>query len=107
MDKPKAPFIPPEKSQTLRREIIDLLEREALTAHEISGRVGASEKMVCDALVHIQKTAKKEGHRLVVTPAVCRACDFVFKKRERLTKPGRCPLCHSESIKEPVFRIES
>jgi predicted Zn-ribbon and HTH transcriptional regulator len=40
-------------------------------------------------------------------PACCRACGFVFHKRERLRKPGRCPACHHSFIEAPVFRIQA
>jgi hypothetical protein len=40
-----------------------------------------------------------------VTPAECRKCGFVFQKREKLKKPGKCPICRSESIEEPLFGI--
>ncbi len=101
--KPKAPFIPPERHDTLRHEIITLLEGETLSAREISAEVGIPEKEVYGHLEHIQ-TGRGEL-RLVVTPAACRKCGFVFTKRERLKKPGKCPVCRSELIREPLFSI--
>jgi predicted Zn-ribbon and HTH transcriptional regulator len=43
----------------------------------------------------------------VMEPACCRACGFVFHKRERFRKPGRCPSCQHSFIEEPVFRIQA
>lgn len=42
---------------------------------------------------------------LEITPAECRNCGFVFAKRERLTSPGKCPVCRNEAILDPLFRI--
>jgi len=40
-----------------------------------------------------------------MTPAECRSCGFVFSKRDRLTPPGKCPICRCETIFEPLFAI--
>jgi predicted Zn-ribbon and HTH transcriptional regulator len=96
------PRIPPERRETVRREIITLLREETLSAKEVSAGVGASEKEVYDHLSHIQKSREQ---RLRIIPAECRKCGFVFRKRERLRKPGRCPVCRGESIKDPFFSL--
>jgi hypothetical protein len=103
--KSKKPFVPVERMETIRQSIISELGGQTLSAKEISALVRISEKDVYAHLEHIQKAAKKHGYKLIVTPAECRKCGFVFKKRERLKKPGKCPVCHNESIKEPVFSI--
>ena len=100
----KKPFIPAERLETVRRKIISVLEGQNLSAKEISAEVSASEKQVYEHLEHIRQTIKKE-YKLVITPAECKKCGFVFKKRERLKKPGKCPLCCSESIQKPLFSI--
>lgn len=101
--KAKGPFIPREKHDTLRHEIIALLERETLSAREISGKVGIPEAEVYGHLRHIQ--AKRRERHLHITPAACRKCGFVFTKRDRLTKPGKCPVCRGELITEPAFSL--
>jgi len=87
----------------VRRKILALLSDRILTARQISGLVGIPEKEVVAHLPHIQKTAGTLKGRLAVTPAECRQCGFVFRKRERPKKPGRCPICKGESISEPLF----
>lgn len=89
----------------MRQEITSVIQEQSLSAKEISALIRISEKDVYAHLEHIQKAAKKHGYKLIVTPAECRKCDFVFKKRERLKKPGKCPVCRNELIKEPVFSI--
>jgi len=101
-NKPKKPFIPAQRQETVRQSIITLLEGRTLSAKEISADVRVSEKDVYEHLEHIQK---KKTVRLSVSPAECRKCGYKFIKRERLKKPGRCPLCKRESIQEPLFGI--
>lgn len=95
---------------TIRRTIIEAIKGRLMTAKEISGAAGLSEKEVAGHLAHIQKSvsASREGERLrfVVEPSGCLSCGFVFKKRERLKTPSRCPLCRSEEISEMRFGIE-
>lgn len=67
--------------------------------------VHISEKEVYGHMEHIHKTLERSGRPLVVTPAECTQCGFMFKKRGRLTKPGRCPVCRGESIREPLFEV--
>ncbi len=104
--KPKEPVIPVARHDTVRREIISVLEGRTLSAKEISFYVGITEKDVYMHLEHIRRTVSKKDIRLKITPSECMKCGFVFKKRERLKKPGRCPVCHRELIKDPLFSIK-
>jgi transcriptional regulator len=94
-------------SQTVRQMIIDILLEGPATAKELSARVSIPEKEVLPHLAHIRKSLQHGQQRLVMDPAYCRACGFVFRKRERLSKPGRCPACHHSFLEEPVFRIQA
>ena len=106
---------PPQRWATVRSDITALLEEGPATAREISGAVGVAEKEVCDHLLHIRRSFHTAGHTtddgspktFHVTPAECPGCGFIFKKRERLTKPGRCPICHATNVGPPVFSIRS
>lgn len=103
--KPKQPSIPPERENTIRQKIILLLEGQSLSAKDISAEARISEKEVYGHLEHIKKSLNKSAHRLIILPSECNKCGFVFKKRDRLKKPGKCPICYSESISEPFFSI--
>jgi hypothetical protein len=94
--------VPVDRQDTLRHEIMNLLSRESLAAREISEQVGIQEKDVLGHLEHI-KIALHGG--LVMESALCMACGFSFRKRERLKGPGRCPVCRSEHIAEPCFSM--
>lgn len=84
---------------------MDLLRDELLTAKELSAEAGMSERRVREALEHVRRSAPAHGLRLVMEPARCRSCGFAFAKRDRLGKPGRCPLCKGSFIEEPRFRL--
>ncbi|GAB4483481.1 MAG: transcriptional regulator [Thermodesulfovibrionales bacterium] len=99
------PPVPAERGETLRHEIACALTGQRLTAREISGQVRVSEKEVYSHLEHIRRTLSRTGRLLVVEPAVCQQCGFVFHKRERLTKPGKCPICHSQHLDAPLFEV--
>jgi transcriptional regulator len=103
-EKPRQPFVPVERNETIRQKIITLLESNTLSAKEISGEIGISEKDVYGHLEHIRQTINKKNQAFIVTPAECKKCGF-FRKRERLKKPGRCPVCRNESIREPLFSV--
>lgn len=104
--KPKGAFVPVSRDDTVRREIADVLEGRTLSARDISGAVRISEKDVYEHLSHIQKTINKRDYKLIITPAECKKCGFVFRKRERLKKPGKCPICRGEAIEGPLFSIQ-
>ena len=104
--KPKGPFVPADRQETIRKRITAALKEQMISAKDVSGIVRISEKDVYEHLSHIQKSIQKDGEKLVVSPAECRKCGFCFKKRERFKKPGKCPVCRNESIREPLFFIE-
>ena len=97
--------VPFERRKTIRQQIIALLDGNTLTAKDISADVRISEKEVYEHLEHIRKTVNKAEHRFIIQSPVCRKCGFAFRKRDKLRKPGRCPVCRSEIIDEPLFRI--
>lgn len=104
--KTKGPFIPRTETTTVRQAIMALLERHPLSAREISAAVRIPEREVIDHLEHIRTAARQEGPHLLMTPAACKKCGFVFRKRERLNRPGKCPVCRGEQIAEPLYSME-
>jgi transcriptional regulator len=100
------PFLPVERTETIRQRIMSLLERTSLSAKELSKEIMVSEKDIYGHLEHIQKTSTKRAGHLIITPAQCRKCGFQFKKRDKITKPGKCPICKSELIQEPYFSMQ-
>ncbi len=58
-----------------------------------------------EAEEHITHLRRSLGEELRMRPAVCGACNFVFKGRKRLDAPGRCPSCKQQRVQGPWFRI--
>ena len=90
---------------TLRQEIINLLVEEHLNARDLSQMLSIMEKEVYVHLDHIEKSVAQKGKKLVVSPCRCLSCGYVFEKRKRLNKPGRCPKCKKGHISMAEFRI--
>ncbi len=90
-----------------RQRIIKLLEEGDHSPSEIAlmldMRGRGAKKVIIEDLKVIQRVLKREGRLLMVRPAICRRCGFVFKPEIKV--PGRCPRCHSEWIDEPRFKI--
>jgi predicted Zn-ribbon and HTH transcriptional regulator len=105
-ERPKEPFIPPETHDTVRREIIAALLEGPCSARDLSAAAKVPEREVYGHLEHIQKSVAATGQHLVITPAACKKCGFVFAKRGKLKRPGKCPVCRGESIREPRFALE-
>ncbi len=103
--RPRKPQVPRPAEETLRHVISELILDEPLSAREISVRAHLMEKDVYSHLEHIRHSLHAAGSHLEVTAAECRSCGFVFSKRDRLTPPGKCPVCRCESIFEPLFTI--
>ncbi|TQV84653.1 ArsR family transcriptional regulator [Exilibacterium tricleocarpae] len=97
-DREKAP---PERRETLRQEIVNLLGGRELTIGELSKQMGKSEAELYD---HLESLKKYKS--LQVIPAQCLKCGYVFESRHRVKKPGKCPQCKSTRIDPPMFSCE-
>ncbi|MDG4476804.1 transcriptional regulator [Thiovibrio frasassiensis] len=101
----RAPMVPRTAQETTRHGIMALLGEGPVSAKDISVALHLAEKEVCSHLEHIRRSLHASGGVLEIVPAECRSCGFVFAKRERLTPPGRCPVCRSEAINDPLFSL--
>jgi predicted Zn-ribbon and HTH transcriptional regulator len=85
--------------------MIELLDNKEMSAREISQTIGIREKEVYAHLSHIARSVTAQRKKLMIIPAECLGCGFVFENRKRFTRPSRCPECKSEHIQNPVYRI--
>ena len=90
---------------TIRQQIIDLLRSEEVNALEISQLLSIREREVYDHLEHISRTLMVRGKKLLVSPYTCMKCGYVFRERQRFTRPGRCPQCKGGHIRMASFAI--
>jgi predicted Zn-ribbon and HTH transcriptional regulator len=58
-----------------------------------------------DQLRHAIRSARAAGHRIVVEPARCKTCGFVFSD-DKLARPGRCPACRGSRLFEAQIKVE-
>lgn len=91
--------------KTIRKQIIELLDNEEMSARDLSRILSIREKEVYTHLSHIARSVTAQKKKLMIIPAECLECGFVFEKRKRFTRPSRCPHCKSEHIQNPVYRI--
>ncbi|HZE21937.1 MAG TPA: hypothetical protein VE082_07790 [Desulfobaccales bacterium] len=89
---------------TPRQAIKELLAEQSHSSLELSQLLSISEKEVLEHLAHVAR-APGPGRQFQIIPAVCKNCGFVFRKRDRLTRPSRCPVCQRESISRPRFQL--
>lgn len=88
-----------------RKELLELLTEQPRSISSLARQMGLSRGDVEDDLRHMIRSARAAGHAVVVVPARCRSCDFVFSE-EKLSKPGKCPKCRGTRVFEPQIRVE-
>ena len=66
---------------------------------------GIKEKEAIEHLSHIARTLAVQGKKLAIRPAECLLCGYVFEKRQRFTRPSRCPRCKKSHLQSPIFYI--
>ena len=89
---------------TRRQQIIEILEKQKSTAQHLTNIFETTLKDILEDLEHIGKSIKPK--KLKTIPAYCKSCNFVFKERDRVSKPSKCPRCKSEWIEAQIFWIE-
>lgn len=88
-----------------RKDLLDLLHGAPRSVADIAQLLELEPKDVEDDLRHLLRSVKHSGYRVVLTPARCRHCGFVFHK-DKLGKPGKCPRCRETWISPPLVHIE-
>lgn len=98
--------IPPERSATIPSLIREALSAGSKTARDLSRELGVSEREVLRHVEHLERTLKAEGAKLSIEPPACLSCGFEFRKRERLNRPSRCPVCRGERLSPARFGVD-
>jgi predicted Zn-ribbon and HTH transcriptional regulator len=88
-----------------RKHLMEVLSAEPRTASSLARELGLERRDVEEDLRHMIRSARAAGHRVIVEPARCRACGYLFGD-DRLSKPSRCPACRSTWLYEPLVRVE-
>ena len=90
---------------TLRKHLQDLVSRQPRSVSSLARELGMGRSDLEDQLRHAIRSAQAAGHRIVVEPARCRTCGFVFSE-DKLAKPSRCPACKGSRLFEAQVRVE-
>lgn len=88
-----------------RKKLIDLLLGNPMSVPQIARAVKESPSQIADDMRHLLRSLKNTEYQATIEPARCRACGFEFSE-EKLTKPSKCPECHSTWVLEPRIRID-
>ena len=88
---------------TRRQQIIEILQQNKQTAQQLANYFQTELKDIVEDLTHIGKSIKPK--KLKINPAFCKSCNFVFKERNKISKPSKCPRCRSEWIEAQMFWI--
>jgi predicted Zn-ribbon and HTH transcriptional regulator len=93
---------------TRRERITQILEETEypLTAEDICRELDIKDRsIVYEDINHISKSVKNQGKELLVQPARCGNCDFVFKVKGSAKRPSKCPKCRGQWIISPGYLI--
>jgi predicted Zn-ribbon and HTH transcriptional regulator len=91
---------------TTRRNIIALLSGGPRTPSSLARELGLHRRDIDTELGHALQSVRAAGHRVVVEPATCASCGFVFAETT-LHKPGKCPSCRGTRVREPRLHVEA
>ncbi len=95
---------------TRRKSIAELLEESEhpMTAQDICIILDIeSRSIVYEDIGHIVKSVKNSGKQLLIRPASCGKCGYVFSSRKVASRPSKCPKCRSQWILLPGYIIRS
>ena len=90
---------------TFRRDLVRILSAQPRSASSIVRELGLDRRDVEDELRHAIRSARAAGHTVVIEPAKCKQCGFVFSE-DRLAKPGKCPECKGTRLYEAQISIQ-
>lgn len=97
----KPPFAPQERHETIRQQLLRLLDGEILPVSDISKELRQSEKELYYYLDQLIAAGE-----LSIVPPRCAQCGFRFRERKRAKKPSKCPACKSTHIQQPKFTLK-
>ena len=90
---------------TVRRDLVKILSLQPRSVSSVARELGLTRGDVEDHLRHAIRSAKAAGHSILIEPARCRQCGFLFGE-DKLSKPGKCPECRGTRLYEAQIRIE-
>ncbi len=93
---------------TRREKIRDILEEaeHPLTAQDLCDILGLKNRsLIYEDIEHIAQSVKADGLELLLRPASCGKCNYIFSDRRAAKRPSNCPKCRSQWIVSPGYLI--
>jgi predicted Zn-ribbon and HTH transcriptional regulator len=90
---------------TFRKDLLTLLSVQPRSVLSLARDLGLRRGDITDDLQHALRSARAAGHQVIVIPARCRGCGFIFDE-EKLSKPSKCRQCRGTRLYEPQIRVE-
>ena len=87
------------RMETIRQQVIRILQDGFFDVRQLSQELSIMEKEVYNHLEHIQLTLESLNKKLVIKPASCLSCNYVFKDRKKGRNGG-------EEIDRPVSILD-
>jgi predicted Zn-ribbon and HTH transcriptional regulator len=94
-----------EADRTTRERMADALREESLPASALAREFDIRTPEALDHVRHVARSLASTEEELLVAPPSCQDCGF-DEFDDPANRPSRCPACKSETLTEPVFRIE-
>jgi predicted Zn-ribbon and HTH transcriptional regulator len=94
-----------EADRTTRERMADELREEALSASALAREFEIRTPEALDHVRHVARSLAPTDEALLVAGPTCQDCGF-DEFDDPVNRPSRCPACKSETLTEPVFRIE-
>jgi predicted Zn-ribbon and HTH transcriptional regulator len=100
---------PKPAADTVRERIAALLREREWAADALALEVEIDRGTLEEELTHLDRSARRRGERIVVSPARCLGCRAVCKPRDArpFHAPRRCPACKQERMSFPGYRLQA
>ena len=98
---------PKPAADTVRARLAALLHEGEWAADALAVELEIDRSALEEELGHLERSARRRGERVVVTPAHCLGCGSVCKPRDArpFHAPRRCPACKQERMSWPGYRL--
>ena len=90
---------------TRRQQIMEMLREEPISLQHLANFFRVEMREISGDVEHIKRTLKGKAD-LIMQPAQCRQCGYVFRGRSKIKRPSRCPKCKHERIIPSLFSIK-
>jgi predicted Zn-ribbon and HTH transcriptional regulator len=94
---------------TVRERLAELLHEGEWPADLLAIELDIDRGTLEAGLAHLDRSARRRGERVVVSPSRCMGCGATCKPRDArpFHAPRRCPVCKQERMSWPGYRLQA